>query len=108
MARAIANAEYPLHVWARTSHSLERINGTSAQPVNKLTDLAVHCDCIGLCLREDRDVDSVLVEGGLWAALRPGTILVNHGAGKPQFAEVLFKTRNRPWNFCTRCPRERW
>ncbi|MFJ9034349.1 NAD(P)-dependent oxidoreductase [Streptomyces sp. NPDC102274] len=54
-----------------------------------MADLGVACDIVCLCLPEDIDVHSVVVDGGLLEAMRPGSVLVNHGTGLPAFAEEL-------------------
>jgi 3-hydroxyisobutyrate dehydrogenase-like beta-hydroxyacid dehydrogenase len=53
-----------------------------------LSQLSVS-DVVGLCLREDSDNVQVATDGGLLAAMRRGTVLVNHGTGLPQEARHL-------------------
>jgi 3-hydroxyisobutyrate dehydrogenase-like beta-hydroxyacid dehydrogenase len=88
IARAITEAGYPLHVWSRSGRftSLDGVPYTAHQTV---ADMGAAGDIIGLCLREDKDNLQVLTEGGLLDALKPGTILVNHGTGLPAAAVEL-------------------
>src|SRR6202034_2973525 len=50
MAVAIAEAGYPLHVWARRPASLDALGGTSHVRHGEVSDLAGACDIVGLCL----------------------------------------------------------
>ena len=83
IARAIAEAGFTLHAWARRPESLNALDGVPFVEEKSVADLAVACDLVGLCLSQDRDTLSVATEGGLLASMRPGSILVNHGTGLP-------------------------
>ena len=83
MARAIAEAGFDLLVWARRSASLEIVADVAHTACESIDDLAARADVIGLCLREDSDVEDVVFGGGLLAATKPGSVLVNHGTGSP-------------------------
>ena len=82
MAVAIAEAGYPLHVWARHPASLDALGGTSHVRHGEVDDLAGACDIMGLCVSTDDDVRR-LVTGGLLDGARPGSVVVNHGTGTP-------------------------
>lgn len=86
IARAIAEAGYPLHVWARRPTSLDALEGVPFITHGSLAEMAAASDIIGLCLSEDKDNRQVMVDGGLLAAMKPGAVLVNHGTGLPAFA----------------------
>src|SRR5258708_1391987 len=83
MARAVADAGWPLSVWARRSSTFDAVADIPHTACETLDDLGRTCDVIGLCLRDDDDVEEVLVERGLLRALQPGAIVVNHGTGSP-------------------------
>ena len=87
MARAIAEAGFPLHAWARRPTSLDGLRGVPHTGHDDIRDLAAACDIVGLCVSTDDDVLQ-LVEGGL-LGLRPGAVLVNHGTGLPATAVRL-------------------
>jgi 3-hydroxyisobutyrate dehydrogenase-like beta-hydroxyacid dehydrogenase len=82
MAVAIAEAGYPLHVWARRPASLEALAGVPHARHENVQDLAAASDIVALCVSTDEDV-LALVTDGLLDGLRPGAVLVNHGTGTP-------------------------
>jgi 3-hydroxyisobutyrate dehydrogenase-like beta-hydroxyacid dehydrogenase len=88
IARAIAEGGFELHVWARRPASLTVLAGLSFVAHESLTELG-SCDIVALCLREDPDAVEVAVNGGLLAAMRPGSVLVQHATGLPQQAREL-------------------
>ncbi|MET8956094.1 NAD(P)-dependent oxidoreductase [Streptomyces sp. NPDC004533] len=81
MATAIAEAGFPLHVWARSPASLDGLGKVPHQRHDTLGELAAACDIICLCVRTDDDV--LELAGQLLDGLRPGTVVVNHGTGLP-------------------------
>jgi 3-hydroxyisobutyrate dehydrogenase-like beta-hydroxyacid dehydrogenase len=89
MARAIAAAGWALSVWARRSASLEAVAGQPHAVCATLGELGAQCDVVGLCLRDDADLDAVLVGGGLLDALEPGAVVANHGTGSPERSVTL-------------------
>jgi 3-hydroxyisobutyrate dehydrogenase-like beta-hydroxyacid dehydrogenase len=89
MARAIAEAGWPLHVWARHPRSLAVLAGTDHIAHDTVTGLGRSCDIVGLCLTDDSDVREILEDRGLLASLPLQGIIVNHGTGDPQTAATL-------------------
>ena len=89
MARALARSGFDLHVWARRPASLAALDGLPHTVHGSAASLAVASDIVLLVLRDDDDVTGVLDDGGVLAALRPGSIVVNHGTGDPQAARLL-------------------
>ena len=83
MARAVGESRFDLHVWARRPQSLDAVAGVPHTVHADLASLAGAVDVLLLCLRDDQDVRDVLDSPGVRAALRPGTIVVNHGTGDP-------------------------
>ena len=88
MARAIAEAGYPLHVWSRSGR-YTALDGVPFTTHATPAEMGAASDIVGLCLSEDRDNTQVLTSGGLLDALRPGSILINHGTGLPAAAVAL-------------------
>lgn len=89
MARAIAEAGYDLHVWARRSASLAAMEGVPFVAHDTPAQLGAVSDIIGLCLNVDDNNRDVMTGGGLLAAMKPGSVLINHGTGLPAFAEEM-------------------
>jgi 3-hydroxyisobutyrate dehydrogenase-like beta-hydroxyacid dehydrogenase len=85
MARAVADSAFELHVWARRAASLGAVEGLPHVVEPSPTALAAASDVVLLVLRDDDDVEGMLPD--LLRAMRPGTILVNHGTGDPQVAQ---------------------
>ena len=89
MARAIAEAGYTLHVWARRPQSLQALGGVRYIAHESIAELGAASDVVSICLDEGCDIQEVLGSGGLWASLKPGSVIINHGTGLPQFAIEL-------------------
>jgi 3-hydroxyisobutyrate dehydrogenase-like beta-hydroxyacid dehydrogenase len=83
MAQAIGGSGLKLHVWARRMQSLEAVAGVPHIAHASIPELATASDIVGLCLRDDSDLWDILDRQGLLKALKPGTIVVNHGTGDP-------------------------
>ncbi|MFV2117395.1 NAD(P)-dependent oxidoreductase [Streptomyces sp. Act-28] len=81
MARAIAEAGFPLRVWARRPASLEPLTGVSYQAAETVEDLAASCDIVALCVGTDEDVERLVAQ--MLPRLRTGAVVVNHGTGVP-------------------------
>lgn len=88
MAIAIAEASYPLHVWARRPASLDVLGDVPHVRHDDTKDLAAACDIVGLCVSTDNGVLQI-VSGGLLDGLRRGSIVVNHGTSTPRNAVRL-------------------
>lgn len=88
MARAVAQAGLPLHVWARRPASVEPLADLEVTVHGSLEELARVSDVVALCVSEDDDVLRLL-KGGLLGAMRPGTVVVNHGTGTPDTARRI-------------------
>lgn len=56
IAQAIADAGYPLHVWARRPASLAALDGRPFTTHETPADMAAVVDIVALCVREDSDV----------------------------------------------------
>lgn len=83
MARAIGEAGFPLHVWARRPASLDVLADVPHVAHTSVPELAGACDLVALVLTDDRDIWDILDHQGLLKALKPGAIVVNHGTGDP-------------------------
>lgn len=75
MARAIAGAGFPLHVWARRPASLEALAGVPHEAAGSVEALAAVCDVVALCVGTDEDVERLV--GQMLPHLREGAVVVN-------------------------------
>lgn len=91
MAFKIAKAGFDLAVWARRPQSLEVLADTPHTVCATVGELGERCELIGLCLRDDDDIEEVVFKGGLLAAMKPGSILTNHGTGSPDACTEWFE-----------------
>ncbi|MEU8004175.1 NAD(P)-dependent oxidoreductase [Catellatospora sp. NPDC049111] len=83
MARAVGESGYDLHVWARRPESLRAIEGTPYTVAGSVAELARAVDVLLLCMRDDDDILDLLDHRRLLEAMRPGSVVVNHGTGDP-------------------------
>ena len=83
MARAIGEAGFALHVWARRPASLEVLADVPHVAHASVVELGEVCDMVSLVLTDDQDIWDILDKQGLLKALKPGAIVVNHGTGDP-------------------------
>jgi 3-hydroxyisobutyrate dehydrogenase-like beta-hydroxyacid dehydrogenase len=86
MARAIADSPFELQVWARRAASLDALRPGSYLVQPSVSALGEASDIVLLVLRDDADVEEILHTQGLLAAMKPGSLIVNHGTGDPQTA----------------------
>jgi 3-hydroxyisobutyrate dehydrogenase-like beta-hydroxyacid dehydrogenase len=89
MAIAIAEAGWPLRVWARNERSYEALGDVSYEACESVEELGHRSDVVGLCLTDDADVWELLDDKRLLGALPPSGIVVNNGTGDPQVAIEL-------------------
>lgn len=83
MAEAIAEAGHELHVWARRQASTEPlVRVATVEP--DLSSLARMVGHLGLCVGNADDVRSILVDGGVLEAMRPGAIVAVHSTISPE------------------------
>ena len=87
MATAIAEAGFPLHVWARRPASLDALGGVPHHRHDTVEEPAAACDIVCLCVGTDDDV--LRLADRLLEGLRPGAVVVNHGTGLPSNAVRL-------------------
>src|SRR3984957_21064850 len=94
IARAIAEAGFELHAWARKARSLDALDGGRYVAHESPAELGAVSDIVGLCLNVDDSVREIMTRGGLLAAMKPGSVLVNQGTGLPAFALEMTRLPN--------------
>lgn len=81
MARRIAEAGFPLTLWARRADTLAPFDDTGAHVASSVAELGARCDHVGVCVVDDagtREVCDALV-----ATMAPGSRLVIHSTVHP-------------------------
>ena len=90
MARRIADAGWPLTLWARRPATLEPFAGTAAKVAGTPAELAAGSDIIGLCVRDDDDIREVTSGGdGVLAGVAPGSVIAVHSTVHPDTVRQL-------------------
>ncbi|ONH32917.1 NAD(P)-dependent oxidoreductase [Pseudofrankia asymbiotica] len=88
MARRVAEAGYPLTVWARRTASVGPFTGTGTGTGIAVTatpaDLGAASDVVGICVVADDDVRDVLLrDDGVLAGMAPGGVIAIHSTIHP-------------------------
>jgi 3-hydroxyisobutyrate dehydrogenase-like beta-hydroxyacid dehydrogenase len=90
MARRIAEAGYPLRLWARRPQTLEPFADTGAKAAGSPADLAADSDLICVCVRADADVEEVITgPGGVLDGLAEGSVIAVHSTVHPDTCRRL-------------------
>lgn len=85
MARNLATAGFALTVFDVTPGPLERLAAEGAHVATSLREVARQCEIIEVCVRDDAQVEDVLLgRDGLVGAARPGTIVAVHSTIRPR------------------------
>ncbi|HUE07961.1 MAG TPA: NAD(P)-dependent oxidoreductase [Acidimicrobiales bacterium] len=85
MARRIADAGFPLTLWARRPETLHQFADTPATTASSPAVLAQRSEIVGICVTGDDDVDQVVLgPDGVLAGLATGGTLVIHSTVHPQ------------------------
>lgn len=87
MARRIAEAGFPLLLWARRPETLTSFADTTAKTSNDLTDLGRRSDILAICVFDDAGVRDVV--DAVLPAMRSGTYLVIHSTVHPDTCKTL-------------------
>lgn len=82
MAQRIADAGYPLTVWARRAEALEPYLAKGATAAGSVAELGAVCDHVGICVVNDAGVSEICAE--LIPAMRPGSRIAIHSTILPE------------------------
>ncbi|WP_420145577.1 NAD(P)-dependent oxidoreductase [Sphingobium sp.] len=88
MAIAIAEA-HDLHVWARNDRSYAGLGDVSFERADGPGALAGMVDFLCLCLPGDAELEDLLFAQNVAAALKPGSVVINHATGDPDAARHI-------------------
>jgi 3-hydroxyisobutyrate dehydrogenase-like beta-hydroxyacid dehydrogenase len=83
MADRLWKAGWPLHIWARRQSTLDQFRGTPVKIEDSPAAVGGACDFVGLCVTDDSDVRSVVLEQNLLSSMRPGSVLAIHSTVTP-------------------------
>jgi 3-hydroxyisobutyrate dehydrogenase-like beta-hydroxyacid dehydrogenase len=89
MALRIADAGFPLTVWARRPRTLETFRRSDVNVVENLAELGAACDQVGICVVNDADVEDVLIGQGLLRSMSSGAIVAIHSTVHPDTCRRL-------------------
>ncbi|MVZ99804.1 NAD-binding protein [Actinomadura sp. LD22] len=93
MARRIAEAGFPLTLWARRPEALAPFAGTGARTAASAADLAAGSDLACVCVVDDAGVEQVVAgPGGLLEGMRPGGTIAVHSTVHPDTCRRLAET----------------
>jgi NAD binding domain of 6-phosphogluconate dehydrogenase len=106
MATAIAEASYPLHVWARRPGSLDALGNVAHVRPDDSRDLAASCGIVALCVSTDEDVIQI-VTGALLDGLRRGLSWSITAPARPATPSCSPRRAREPaWTSSTPTPAE--
>lgn len=88
MVLRACDAGHDITAFAR-GKGLSAVEAKGARLSDDYRALAAGSDIVVLCLFDDNQVRSVLFGEGALAAVRPGSILVNHTTGSPELAREI-------------------
>ena len=87
MARCIAEAGYPLVLWARRPATLLPFADTSAETASSIAELGSRCEHVGVCVVDDAGTRQVCDE--LMTAMSPGSRIAIHSTVHPNTVVAL-------------------
>jgi 3-hydroxyisobutyrate dehydrogenase-like beta-hydroxyacid dehydrogenase len=90
MARRIAEAGFPLALWARRPATVEPFADTAAKIAASPAELAAVSDLVCICVVSDADVEEVITtEHGVLAGLASGGVIAVHSTVHPDTCRRL-------------------
>ncbi len=89
MVDRMSAAGIPLEAYARRDEVRHELNQAGVAVAASASALAADADLVILCLFNDDQVRTVMLDEGALAAMRPGSILVSHVTGSPALSRDL-------------------
>lgn len=89
MVRRLHAAGVALTVYTRRAEVDDELRTLGVRVSDDLCELASTVDVVEVCLFSDGQLREVLLDGGVAAAMRPGSILMSHVTGSPTLCTEL-------------------
>ncbi len=89
MVDRLRDAGWPTEVYVRRTELRDELQADGVPVADSPVELASRCDLLIVCLFNDTQVRDVVLDGGMVAAMRPGSVLVSHVTGSPELARAL-------------------
>lgn len=89
MVDRLLAARLPLVFFARRPEVEAEVTAAGGRALGSPAEVAAASDVLIVCMFSDDQLRSVLLDDGTLAALRPGSIVVNHTTGSPALAREL-------------------
>jgi 3-hydroxyisobutyrate dehydrogenase-like beta-hydroxyacid dehydrogenase len=90
MARRIADAGFPLAIWARRPESVAPFADCGATVAATPAEVGAASDVVGICVVADADVEAVVLgPGGVLAGMAPGGVIAIHATVHPDTCRRL-------------------
>jgi 3-hydroxyisobutyrate dehydrogenase-like beta-hydroxyacid dehydrogenase len=89
MVDRLVAAGWPVEVFARRPEQRTELAAAGIAVSASATDVASRADLVIVCLFSDAQVREVVLDGGVLAAMRPGSVMANHVTGSPDLAVEL-------------------
>jgi 3-hydroxyisobutyrate dehydrogenase-like beta-hydroxyacid dehydrogenase len=92
IAMRVADAGFPLSVWARRDAALEPFREAGIAVAPSLADLGATSDVVQVVVAADADVNEVVFDGKLLESMQPGSVLVIHSTVHPDTCRMIATT----------------
>jgi 3-hydroxyisobutyrate dehydrogenase-like beta-hydroxyacid dehydrogenase len=89
MVGRLLAGDLPVTFYARRPEVAAEVTAAGARSLDSPGAVASECDVLIVCLFSDAQVEQLLADGGVLAAMQPGAVLVNHVTGSPALAREL-------------------
>jgi 3-hydroxyisobutyrate dehydrogenase len=89
MVDRLVAADVSTEVFVRRPELRAELAAGGVNVATSATALAVEVDVVILCFFNDAQVREVVIDGGVAAAMRPGSVLVSHVTGSPSLSSEL-------------------
>jgi 3-hydroxyisobutyrate dehydrogenase-like beta-hydroxyacid dehydrogenase len=89
MVERLVAGGVPTEVYVRRAELRAELEAAGVGVAESARDLAARADLVIVCFFADAQVREVVLDGGVLAAMRPGSILVSHVTGSPALSIEL-------------------
>lgn len=88
MVKRLLAAGHDVTIYARGA-GLAEAEAAGAKSIKDYQAVAAGCDALVMCVFKDAQLREVMLDHGALAAMRPGSVLVNHTTGSPDLIREL-------------------